>query len=88
MDDQNPITLSVATADNQEKAPTLSFIPTIYTQEDHETFLCAYFGNTLIKAFPIYITRNTKVTVNETGFYEMKVSAYGRTNDSADKNVW
>ena len=43
MDDQNPIILGVATANNQEKAPVLQYIPTIYTQEGHETFLCAYF---------------------------------------------
>jgi len=28
------------------------------------------------------------VTVNETGFYELKMSAYGRTNESADRSVW
>jgi hypothetical protein len=69
LDDANPTTLSVITANSQEKAPNLSFIPTIYTQEDHDTYLCAYFGNTLIQALPVYIVKNTKVVVNETGFY-------------------
>lgn len=88
MDDQNPITLSTATANNQEQAPTLQFVPTIYTEEDHETFLCAYFGQTLLASIPIYIYKNTKVVVNETGFYQMKMSAYGRTNESNDKSTW
>ena len=88
MDDQNPIILGVATANNQEKAPVLQYIPTIYTQEGHETFLCAYFGETLIEAIPIYIVKNNKITVNETGFYDLKMSAYGKTNDSVSKNEW
>ena len=88
MNDANPTTLATITADSQERATTLSYIPTIYTQEGHETFLCAYFGNTLIESFPIYIIRNTKVTVNETGFYEMKMSAYGKTNDSTNPAQW
>lgn len=88
MDDANPDTLATITANSQERATTLSYIPTIYTQEGHETFLCAYFGNTLIQSFPIYIVRNTKVTVNETGFYEMKMSAYGKTNDSTNPAQW
>lgn len=88
LDDANPTTLSVITANSQEKAPNLSFIPTIYTQEDHDTYLCAYFGNTLIQALPIYIVKNTKVVVNETGFYQLKMSAYGKTNESDTRNQW
>lgn len=88
MDDQNPTTLAVITANNQERATTLSYIPTTYTEEGHSTFLCAYFGQTLIEAFPIYIVKNTKVVVNETGFYELKMSAYGKTNESAENNSW
>jgi hypothetical protein len=88
MDDANPETLSVITANSQERATALSYIPTIYTQDEHETFLCAYFGSTLIKAFPIYIVRNTKVIVNEKGFFQLKMSAYGKTNESATKDQW
>ena len=88
MDDPNPTTLSVITANSQERANPLSYVPTTYTGEDHETFICAYFGNTLIQAFPIYIVQNTGVIVNETGFYEMKMSAYGKTNESSEKTIW
>ena len=66
----------------------MSFVPTIYTEDGHNTYVAAYFGNTLIDKFPIYISKNNKVIVNETGFYEFKLSAYGRTNDSVDKNTW
>ena len=80
--------LGTITANTQEKAQTLSFVPTIYTEDGHNTYVAAYFGNTLIDKFPIYIVKNNKVIVNETGFYEFKVSAYGRTNESVDKNTW
>lgn len=88
LDDANPTTLAVITANNQERANALNFIPTIYTQEGHETFLCAYWGNTIIATLPIYITKNNKVRVNETGFYQVKMSAYGKTNESTDKDQW
>lgn len=88
MEDANPTTLAVITANNQQKATTLSFVPTTYTEDDHETFLCAYFKEALIEAFPIYIVKNSKVVVNETGFYETKMSAYGKTNESAIKDQW
>lgn len=88
LDDENPITLSTITANSQERATALSFVPTTYTQEDHETYLCAYFNNTRIGTFPIYVIKNTKVVVNETGFYEMKMSAYGKTNESSTKDTW
>ena len=80
--------LGTITANTQEKAQPLSFVPTIYTEDGHNTYVAAYFGNTLIDKFPIYITKNNKVIVNETGFYEFKMSAYGRTNESVDKSTW
>lgn len=81
-------TLSTITANSQERATTLSFIPVIYTQENHQTFLRAYFGNTVIATLPIYIVKNNKVIVNETGFYEVKMDAYGKTNESITKDQW
>lgn len=88
LDDANPTVLGQATANSQEKAPNLQFIPTIYTQEGTDTYLAAYYNNTQIALYPIYITKNNKIVVNETGFYELKMSAYGRTNDSNTKDVW
>lgn len=87
-DDQNPLTIGNITANSQERATALSFIPAIYTQDETNTYVAAYFNNTLIKKIPIYIVKNTKVNVNETGFYEVKMSAYGKTNDSSSKDAW
>ena len=88
LDDANPTILGTITANSREKAQTLQYIPTIYTQDGHNTYLCAYFGSTRIAAIPIYIIRNTSMVLNETGFYELKMNAYGRTNESVDKDTW
>ena len=88
LDDANPIQLQVATANNQEKAPDLQYIPTIYTQEGTDTYLVGYYNNTALVTLPIYISKNNKIIVNETGFYELKLSAYGRTNESSDRAQW
>ena len=87
-DNQVTADLGIITANSREKAAALSYIPTIYTQDQHSTYLAAYYNNTLIDKFPIYIIRNTKVVVNETGFYQMKMSAYGKTNDSTTRDQW
>lgn len=81
-------TIGNITANNQEKASPLSFIPTIYTEEGVNTYIAAYFKNTLIEKIPIYIVKNSKIKVNETGFYEIKMEAYGKTNDSSNKDTW
>jgi len=88
LDDANPINLGDITANNQERAATLTFVPTIYTEDGVNTYVAAYFRNTLLNAIPIYIVRNTKIKINETGFYETKMSGYGRTNSSSTKDVW
>ena len=87
-DDENPTVLGQATANSQEKAPTLQFIPTIYTQDETNTYIAAYYENTQLAIYPIYIVKNNKIVVNETGFYELKMSAYGKTNESATKDIW
>ena len=88
LDDANPTVLGTMTANSQQKATNLSYIPTIYTEEGHSTYLAAYYGNTMIDKFPVYIIKNNKIVVSETGFYEVKMSAYGKTNDSPTKDTW
>lgn len=92
LDDQNPTTLSVIQADTERRASTLQFIPSIYTETGHSTYLCAYFQNSqqnvLLCSIPIYIAKNNQVVINETGFYELKMSAYGKTNESTTNSEW
>jgi hypothetical protein len=41
----------------------------------------------LIK-IPVQIIQNQDISVYETGMYSLKLSAYGKTNDSADRTRW
>ena len=88
LDDENPTILSTATANNQEKAPDLNYIPTIYTREGVDTYIVGYYGETALVTIPIYIVKNNKISVNETSFYELKLSAYGKTNESSNNDDW
>ena len=88
LNDVTPISLSTATANNQQKAPDLQYVPTIYTHDGTDTYLVGYYGNTALATLPIYISKNNKIVINETSFYELKLSAYGRTNESSDKDIW
>lgn len=88
LEDLAPTELATATANSQEKAPDLQYIPTIYTQDGTDTYLVGYYNNNPIVTLPIYIVKNSKIVVNETGFYELKLSAYGRTNESSNRSNW
>ena len=92
-DDENPITLSTITANTSYEASTLNFIPSIYT-ENESLFLVGCFKKSQeeedeLVRIPIYITQNSELAnIYETANYELKMSAYGKTNDSSDKAVW
>jgi hypothetical protein len=47
-----------------------------------------YYNNSPLVTIPIYIVKNNNITVNETGFYELKLSAYGKTNESSNRAQW
>lgn len=91
-DDENPETLTVITADSRQQAADLSYIPTIYSEYNEGsaplTYLSAQFGNSELIRIPIQILQNTDVTVYETSAYVLKLSAYGKTNDSSAKDTW
>lgn len=91
-EDSNPQILSTMTANTQQKSDDLQYVPTIYSTYDEdsntETFLSAYFGDEELIRLPIHITQNSSLNVYETGSYALKMSAYGKTNDSTDKSVW
>lgn len=87
-DDENPIVLGKSNAKTAYEASELNYIPTLYT-DDKQLFVAAYFGESELVRIPIYITQNDDLkNLYETPNYELKMSAYGRTNDSSDKNVW
>ena len=90
-EDQNPILLSTLTANSQVESADLQFIPTIYSQYDQSSnptsFLSAQYNDTEILRIPIQITQNP-IAVSETGLYDFKLSAYGRTNNGSNRNEW
>jgi hypothetical protein len=64
----------------------LRFSPTIYTEED-QLYLCAYYDEYKIIELPINITKSPFI-IEETSSYDLKLSAYGKSNKSEDKDVW
>lgn len=91
-EDESPITLSTITANTQTQSSDLQFIPTVYSEYDSNsrptTFLSAQYNNTELLRIPIQITRNGDFNVYEVAPYALKMSAYGKTNDSSDKDTW
>lgn len=91
-DDEEPQVLSQISASSRQQAPNLNYIPTIYSEYDEYsfplTYLQARYNNTQLLTIPIQIVQNSDITVYETGLYSLKLSAYGKTNDSADRDSW
>lgn len=71
----------------------LSFISESYTNNEEQMWLVAVLGDLSgetineIDNWPIIISKS-KLTVNETQGYDMKLNAYGKSNSSPSKNVW
>lgn len=73
--------LSTISANSNSESVDLNFIPTVYTQDGDQTYLAAYYREQLIDKICIEINRNTQALISETDNYEVKMSAYGKTND-------
>ena len=87
-DDANPTILATVNANTAYEASELEYVPIIYT-DDEQLYLAAYFGQNELTRIPIYITQNDDLkNIYETSNYQLKMSAYGRTNDSSDKDTW
>lgn len=80
--------IAVVEGQNRYKGDTFKFIPDFDTETQPNTMLAALDSNgNEIDAFPLSITKST-LNVSETRGYNLKLSAYGKTNQSPDKNVW
>ena len=90
--DENPDVLTTMTANSRQKANDVSYIPIIYSEYDEGsnplTYISAQWNNTELIRIPIQIQQNTDIQTYETGAYSLKLSAYGKTNDSSDKDDW
>lgn len=91
-DDQDPEVLSSTTANSRQQSADLSWIPAIFSQYDESsnplTYLRATYKGTELIKIPVQIIQNQDISVYETGMYSLKLSAYGKTNDSADRTRW
>lgn len=91
-EDQNPDVLASTTANSRQRATDLSWIPAIFSQYDEASnplsYLRATYGNVELIKIPVQIVQNPDINVYETGMYALKLSAYGKTNDSSDKTRW
>jgi hypothetical protein len=82
----NPIT--IVEGQNYNRGETLKFIPDFNTEDYVGTKLVALDeqGNE-IDAFPLEVAAST-LSITETGGYDLKLSAYGKTNNSPDRDSW
>jgi len=53
----------------------------------NHSFLVARINNVDIAAYPINV-KESGINISETTNYSLKLSAYGKTNDSDSKNQW
>ena len=81
----SPIT--VVEGQNRNKGETFKFIPDFTTDDGGDIKLAALIGGTEIEWFPIQVTAST-LNIVETGGYSLKLSAYGKTNQSPDRDQW
>ena len=70
----------------------LAFIPETYTRQDEDMWLVAMLGNSAdegqeIASWPIIVSQSS-LFINETQGYDLKLSAYGKSNSSPTKDVW
>ena len=73
---------------NYTQGETLRFIPDFNTTSLSNVMLVALNENGAeIDAFPIQITAST-LSISETGGYDLKLSAYGKSNQSPDRDTW
>ena len=72
---------------NYNRGETFKFIPDFDTEQNSNTFLAALIDGQEIEVYPLSISKST-LSIVETGGYDLKLSAYGKTNLSPDKDQW
>lgn len=81
----SPITVMQGT--NNSKSENLRFIPDFSTSEGDNVYLVALYNGAEIDSFPIQVAKSS-LSIVETSGYDLKLQAYGKTNQSSDRNVW
>ena len=81
------IPIGTIKADKLQQAVDLVFSPYIYSTEENPILLKAFFGTKELASIPINI-RQSSLLMYETSGYTLKLSAYGKTNDSGNFSTW
>lgn len=78
----------ITTIEGQNKVPSenLRFIPDFYTTAS-EVYLVALYNGTEIEAFPMQVEQSS-LSIVETGGYNLRLQAYGKSNQSPDREQW
>ena len=69
------------------ESETLTFIPDEPLLESDNAYLVAKYNDTIVDQYRIIIDKSS-VNIQETSDYNLKLSAYGKSNSSNEKNIW
>lgn len=78
--------ITIAEGQNKTKSENLRFIPDFYNT-DGSIYLVALYDGSEVDEFPIQVAQST-LSISETGGYNLRLQAYGKTNQSPDKDQW
>ena len=70
-----------------QQSVDVSFEPPVYSDENTPVYLDAYIGQDRVKRIPMIIAKSD-INVNEASGYAIKLSAVGKTNQSANRDIW
>lgn len=71
---------------NKTKSDNLRFIPDFYTTDD-SVYLVVMYDGAEVDEFPIQVSQST-LSISETGGYNLRLQAYGKSNQSPDRDRW
>ena len=87
-EDVNETFITTVECSSNTVATPLQYMPIESTAEGRNTYLVAKIGDADIIELPIYI-RESDLAIGETNTdLKLKLSAYGKTNESSDKETW
>lgn len=78
--------LATIQGSNNNISEPLRFIPDFST-DDNPVYLVAMYNGSEIDAFPLIVAPST-LSIVETGGYNLKLSAYGKSNSASDRDIW
>ena len=79
--------ITTLTGINGQTSETLRFLPNTSTTSSDNAYLVASYKDQEIDVFPISI-QPSSLNITETGSYNLKLSTYGKSNSSPDRDQW